>query len=101
MTAPFSLFEPVDETSSWTISFQGRSDANCFRSQLVSAAAVDHPALVAAADQEDRPLGREILGEVGMIEQVLDQLVPLVASLACCRNARASCTLGIRPSRSR
>ena len=41
--------------------------------------AVNHPPLVAAADQQDRPLGGEILGEIGMVEQVLDQLSPLVA----------------------
>ncbi len=80
MTAPLSLFEPVDETSSWTTSFQGRSEANCFRSQFVKRSPVDHPPLVAAADQQDGPLGREVLGEIGMIEQVSDQLLPFVLS---------------------
>ena len=41
--------------------------------------AIDHAALVLAADQEDGPLRRGILGVVGMIEEVLDQFSPLIA----------------------
>ncbi len=36
------------------------------------------PTRVAAPDQQDRPLRGEILGIVGMIEQILDQFPPLV-----------------------
>ena len=40
--------------------------------------AVNHPALVAPADQQDRPLGREVLGIVRVLQQIIDELVPLV-----------------------
>ena len=63
--------------------------------------AVDHPALVATTDQKDRPLSREILGEIRMIEQVGDQLCSRLSLSRVCKNARASWTLGIRPRRSR
>ena len=63
--------------------------------------AVDHPSLVAPADQQDGPLGREVLGVVGVLEQVLDQLLAACPAPWSCRKARASWTLGIRPSRSR
>ncbi len=56
----------------------GPIGAELLAQPVVQRGAVDHPALVAPADQEDRPLGREVLGEVGMIEQVLDQLAALV-----------------------
>ena len=75
--------------------------ANCFRSQLVSAArSTIRPWL-------PRPISRTVhwvakfLAIVGMIEQVLDQLLALVGLPRVDRNARASWTLGIRPSRSR
>ena len=37
--------------------------------------AIDHPPLVAPADQQDGPLGGEVLGVVRVLEQVLDQLI--------------------------
>ena len=78
MTAPFSLFEPVDETSSWTTSFQGRSDENCFRSQFVSdGRSTMRPWLPRPIKRTDHWVAK-FLAKVGMIEQVGDQFLPLV-----------------------
>ena len=83
MTAPFSLFEPVDADQLADDLVPGPIGGELLAQPVRQRRAVDHPALVAAADQQDRPLGREVLGEVGMLEQVLDQLAPLVAFPAC------------------
>ncbi len=59
---------------------QGRSEPD-IAPPVVQRGTIDHLALVAPADGPDRPLGGEVLGEIGMVEQVLDHFAPLVRFL--------------------
>ncbi len=99
-------------TSSWAISFQGRFSSELAAEPGGQGVGVDLALLHLPAQEGHLPLGREILGVVGVAEQVLDELGPLVAFfirilrlplrlIGALRKALASRMLGIRPRTSR